>query len=379
VTQGGEPKLLFVLSNDHGELFNAMYFVLGTGLRASFLLPPRLFALNAQGFPYPVAPYRSAEDVLAAVEAERPDLVMLFSGYLFVINRILDFGAQADLIAALRARGVRAATTDPSVGVLSRVGPETFDPRNPGRDWLTYLCPQIHDLLREVPHLYLAPEVDTDVRREAFFNPAISPDAEGRARIAASLREWQPIDASQPRWLFVLSPEDLEVQASLHGAERFAGTLMDRLADAAAAGRQPVLVGPRELVARLRASGRSFGGLVALGTCNFTLFMRLLYEAEHVFYWNTFSASIVARAVSRLPLFLFDRGHLVRAMPVFAEVATRHFYPGCTLPLLAPDAPLDPEQLVELAQRQVAELWDPVWANLSRGSHPEAVVARLLG
>lgn len=374
-----DPKLLFLLSTDHGELFNAMYFLLGSELRGAVAMPPKLFALNERDFPYPAFGFRSVEDLLSLVDREQPDLVLLFSGYLYVINRLFDLDDFRALLAGLRERGCRVVTTDPSVGVMARVDDDTFDVANPGARWLRELCPQLYEELRDLVHLYLAPEVDTTLRHVSFFNPAIVPDADGLQGLRSRLERWEPIEAGTPRWFFVLSAEDHAVQQATHGVDAFTEMLSLRLAEAAQAGRQPVLIAPRTCVARLRQQQRRIPGLVALSSCNYLLFMRLLYDAEHVFYWNTFSASIVARVVARQPFFLFDEGHLAGTMTPFFETGMRHFYPECTLPHLEPGQPLDADALGEAARAQQAAFFEPVLRNLSRSPTPAEVLPVLLG
>jgi hypothetical protein len=341
-------------------------------------MPRNLAALNAKGFPVPAYAYDSVEQILAVVDRERPDAVLLFSAYLLFINRLLDLDGLAALLAGLRERGIPIATSDPSVGLLGRTDETTFDRGNPGRDWLTLLVPKLFEALKDVPHLYLAPDVATEVRHFAFFNPRIAPQGDAMSRLEAALHQWEPIDAARRRWLFVLSPEDQDVQVATHGWDAFVGSLLDRLGDAVAADRQPILLAPKRAIERVQSSGRRFGNLVALASCNYTHFMRLLYEAESVFYWNTFSASIVARVVARRPFFLFDRGHVVRTMPAFHDVGMRHFYPGCRLAFVDPRAPLDAIALADAAARQASELFDPCLANLARSPSPEEVVAELV-
>lgn len=369
------PKLLFVLSADHGELFNAMYFLAGTDADASLALPPRLFELNEGALPHRLHRYESVADIVAAVDAERPDVVLLFSGYLLVVNRIFDLEALDELLAALRARGLRVVTTDPSVGVMSRIDEGTFDPRSAGREWLLWHGPRIFERLRDLVHVYLAPDVATEVPHVSFFNPAIAADAEGRRRCRERLLAWPPIARDRERWLFVVSQEDFELQGATRGRRRFSELLSAHLADAARAGRQPVLVAPPACFDALDAAGPRAPGLVGLALCDYPHFMRLLYEAECVFYWNLFSASIVARVLSRLPFFLLDRGHLAFVLRPFFEAAAAHFYRGSDIGILAPETRLTALGLAPLVRELPAKLYDPVHANLSRAPTPDEVLA----
>jgi hypothetical protein len=227
-------------------------------------------------------------------------------------------------------------------------------------------------------HVYLAPRVETQVAHVSWYNPAIAADGDGRRLCRERLFDWPPIARDRERWLFVISQEDYELQAATRGRRRFVELVAAHLADCAAAGRQPVLVAPAACLQQLGALGVQVPRLVALDACNYTHFMRLLYEAECVFYWNLFSASIVARALSRLPFFVFDRGHLGAVLRPFHDAARRHFYPGCKIELLAADSRLTIAALAPLAASLPSTLYDPLHANLSRAASPEEVVRGLI-
>ena len=145
-------------------------------------------------------------------------------------------------------------------------------------------APRIFERLRELTHVYLAPAVETEVPHVSWYNPAIACDAAGRARCRERLAEWPPIARDRERWLFVVSQADYELQAATRGGRAFAALVAARLSDAAAAGRQPVLMAPGGCLQQIEALGIAVPQLVALDTCNYTHFMRLLYEAECVFY-----------------------------------------------------------------------------------------------
>src|SRR5690242_6764092 len=106
-----KARSLIVVSRDHGELGFAMSFLRGQAFagRAAIMLPDNLYAnntmsfLRGQGFagpaaimppddrdasdrvspPVPAFQYRTLQDILGVVDTHKPDLVFLFSGYLF--------------------------------------------------------------------------------------------------------------------------------------------------------------------------------------------------------------------------------------------------------------------------------------------------------
>ena len=345
-------KILFVLSNDHGELFNAMYFSLGTPFECVFLLPPKLFAVNEKAFPYLGYRYESVAEIEQIVAHENPDVIMLFSGYLFVINRILDMKSLAGMIGRFREQGRRIATSDPSVGLMAQVDDTTFDPLHPARDFLKRHCQELAKLLGDMTHIYLTPDVETPMKHVSFFNPNMDLAPDVLARADQRVREWEHSNPDKARWLFVLSPEDYQVQIAKLGSRELLDRLFEVLRAAVTAGRQPFLVGPAVFIAELRARDESIEDLVALSACNYTFFMQLIYTSEYAFYWNRFSASLLARMVNRAPFFVLDDGHVTHFMPRFLEVGEKNFYRDVSIDMVQPGDDLSAEHLGKLAEVQ---------------------------
>ena len=79
------PRLLFVVSNDYGELSGAMYLAMGGAFEVAMALPPRLHGANERGLGYRSYRYQSVEDVMGIIGRERPDVVLMFSGYLYAV------------------------------------------------------------------------------------------------------------------------------------------------------------------------------------------------------------------------------------------------------------------------------------------------------
>jgi hypothetical protein len=86
------------------------------------------------------------------------------------------------------------------------------------------------------------------------------------------------------------------------------------------------------------------------------MFLGLLLEAEYAFYWNVFANSVPSRLVNRMPVFFFDTGHMVRAIPALLDLGMGSYYPGAQLPLLDINAPIDPQALVTYAQQETDSL-----------------------
>ena len=372
-----EPKLLFVLSNDYGELSNALYVLRGTGLHAMLLLPERLFDINRATVQVPTQRYTIAADVLAAVDREQPDVVFLFSAYLYAINGIFDIGAVEALLGELRRRRLRVVTSDPFLGLLLERQGALFSDRHPQQQALEAHFARLAAQLTNVTHLYLTPADGlAGARKVALFNPQIisdAPSTQRGQRLAARIG----IDLRRPRWLFVLGSEDYAAQITRLGRESLDAVLLSRLEDAAQAGRQPVLIAPQPCVDALARSGRTVDGLVALAFCGYDLFVDLLLEAEYVFYWNVLSNSLLARLANRLPAFFFDRGHLAHAMPALLHLGLKTYFPGAELALLDQRQRLTAAALAPLAAAQERAL-EAAFDNLRRSPTPRELIDRLI-
>lgn len=373
-----KTKLLFILSNDYGELFDAMCFVRGLRFDPIFLVPTKLFDLNHASFPYPMHCYNSTNDIQNVVDSEKPSIVFLFSGYLYVMNNILDAAALEKLIAQWRDQKLKVATSDPFLGMMATIKDDTFNNRHPRHEWLTTHFFWLSHLLQDFTHIYHSTLPLKTAKGLSFFNSNIILEPSEMLCHRKQLLDWSPAHGSKDRWLFVLSTEDYGMQMATYGGDRFLEELRRMLNDAIEAGRQPVLMAPEPCIAAMQTKGKHIEDLIALPSCSFTLFMLLLYEAEYVFYWNMFSASIVVRALNRKPFFFFDKGHLARVISSFSAVAMRHFYPDCEIELLQQGNTLTSERLVRLAAAQEEKIFLPAFENFSRSPNPEQIVREIV-
>jgi hypothetical protein len=370
-----EARLLFVLSADYGELSNALYFLRGYDFHARLLLPERLFAANRASLPVPAAAYRTTETVLAEIARERPDIVFLFSGYLYAINGVLPLESVVTLVRALRERGIRAVVGDPFLGLLQQPGPSPFSDRHPRKAWLTEHFGALARLFADIPHLYLArPARATATPQLVFYNPRLLLGDADRVAMAELLGR-HGVDPAAARWIFVLAGEDHGAQVARMGGERFESLLRERLADAPRAGREALLVAPQPCADRMAASG--IEGLRVLSFCGHALFSALLLTAECAFYWNLFSNSATARLANRLPVFYFDAGHMAHAIPPLLDLGLESYFPGWRYELLDLAQPLEPARLARIAAAQERSAAQG-HARLRSAPPPDQVVAALL-
>lgn len=372
---GHDPKLLFVLSADYGELSNAEIFSRGQPFTVRALMPERLFGANRDRLPLAARPYGSLADILAEVEDYVPDLVLLFSGYLYAINGVLPIEAVAELVQRLRARDVRMVVSDPFLGLLHRNGPPPFSDRHPRRDWLTEHFGRLARTFAAVPHLYLAPPAEvSSVPQMVFFNPHMLLDAQQRTVLAERLRTLG-LEPTHPRWVFVLAAEDYAGQTVRWEAERFEALLVERLVDAVRAGAEALLIAPSPCTERIAAA--RLARVHVMPFLDHQTFSALLLLAENAFYWNQLSNSATARLANRLPVFYFDRGHMANAIPPLFDLAMQSYFPGAQLRVLDLLQPLDPAALRALAASQRDSLAH-AYERLRSAPAPRRVVETLL-
>jgi len=372
------PRIVFVLSQDYGELFNAMYFATGGAFESILLMPPRMHQANRETLPFASRAYHGALELAALVEGAAPDVVVLFSGYLFVVNKLLMESELTGLLSAWRARDIPLVTSDPSLGLIPR-GNVRFQATFAGAAALGAHFRALAAELADAFHVYLAPRgTDAPCQHGSYYNARCVLTDEERARRAATLATWSAIDPARARWLFILSPEDDALQAAAMGRSRFAELIAERLRDTARAGRQPVLIAPPACLEAVRQQIADLPGLIALSACGYLRFMLLLLDAEYVFYWNQFSASMLARVIHRQPIFTFAAGHLVHALADMRALGSQHFYLGKEPTRLDVNETLAAKRLAQLADDERSQLLEPVSAYLAESPTPSQLIANLL-
>ena len=358
------PSLLFVVSNDYGELTNALHLIRGQPFAPLVMLPRRLLDLNADGLGCPSRGYGSASDVIAAIDDAQPDVVFLFSAYLYALHGLLGAGGLERIVHHVHDRGVPCVTSDPFLGLATRPDPDLVSDSHPRKAWLLEHFARVSGLLTDVPHLYLVrPPATARVPAYAFHNP--------ESRLAPAARR------DRDDWLFLLSSEDYAGQVARHGKAAFDRALHDLLGQTVSNGCRPVLLAPPPCIASVTARRPAVEPLLTPGFCGRQRFGRVLADAAYVFYWNIFSNSVVLRLAGRRPVFFFDTGHLARAMPPLERVGRTWYYADAPLPMVDMGRPLNGAELAALAERQAADL-APARARFIGSPGPPAMVEHLL-
>ena len=394
------PRLMFVLDSDYGELTTVMLLLFGQEMaaRATLLLSPRLYVSNRDVLPGRTRPMTSVEDVMQAVDRERPDVVFLCSGYLFSIHELLSLEALERLVRFLREKGCRIVTTDPFLGLLSGLGssttvsidiPSDASPelkREKERQDAKLLAEfsASFRILENVPHLYptypapLGQEAASDPRILSFYNQTLlCPAADGSAARLDSAPGRAAGAAQKPRWLFILATRDYVAQVMYRGKEAFVDIAIDKIQETLAAGRHPVFVAPHDLIQSIIAKMPPTQGVTLLTFCPFRTFLTLLLDAEFAFYWNVVSHSMLLRLMNQRPFFMFDLGHLIRNVTPLQQRVIDWYYQGRGPMMLRQERGLDLDELRALA-RDSAAAAGQVSRGLCRAPTPDAMVAGLL-
>ena len=384
------PRLMFVLTAAFGELFNAMYMVRGCRLRTAFAMREPWYSLNRSGLPGPAYHFENYKSLVAAIEEEDPDLVCLLSGYLFA-GKGFGYDDVERLVKYLRTRRTKTVTSDPFLGLIARL--PVVDPQSAAGETLApplrlagealfgpafpYLL-KIRRILKDVPHVYIVDPEERGVRTFAFHNPNFSRSAADKPSAKRPRAGPAAVKApAPPYWLFILGDSDYSIEVDRDGAQRFHAELARRLREAMWPGRRAALIAPERCMAAL-ARDAALKGCSFIRNCDYHSYMDILLGAEYAFYWNIFSASILARVLNRLPVFFFAAGHIADENHLMFEKGMTCYYRKAQLTFVPATTRLTRAWLTNAARTQEQQLFAPFIRNVQHLPTPEAVVEKLL-
>ena len=204
--ESGSPRLMFVLTAAFGELFNAMYMVMGCGFRTTFAMREPWYSLNRSGLPGTSYRFENIDSLMAAIEQENPDLVCLFSGYLYASDKIIEFGELDRLLKYLHDRRIKTVTSDPFLGLISRLPP--LDHESPigqilglpmrliggaafGSQFPYFLRARF--VLKDLPHVYIVDPDERGIKALPFYNPNILSYASESTAAKEAMNETLPM------------------------------------------------------------------------------------------------------------------------------------------------------------------------------------------
>ena len=364
-------RILIVVSSDFGELGTAMYMFEGTGISVHLLLPARLHQQTSQLAPHTVSAYGDAAQLLEKIRDYEPQLLLLMSGASLFFTGLLSMVDLQLVLQQARSMGISVATTDPLLG--GSLSDENFHPLGWTKEMFERAA-AMQTGLRGVHHLYLS-TMQSSQLVHSFFNSRVVISKEQKIAKLADLQQG-PLNLVSQHWLFVISSVDYQLQCALHGRFAFDDMLLAKIQQTLGAKRQPVLLAPLEACQSLQ--GRISGNVVLMPFCGYEQFRALLITAEHVFYWNVMSNSVLVRIANGGSVFFMDAGHLARSIPSLVPLAMKSYYANAKLPMLDPKQVLDSGDLDQRARLQ-PETFSPTRAALQALPSPEALLALLCG
>jgi hypothetical protein len=336
-------RCLFALSADFGEFATANLLSRGQPFERRFALPPPLAA--QAGALDGAARYASADELRAAIDRERPDAVVLGSGYLYAVNGLFGPEALAALLAELRGRGIAVATTDPWLRLRALKPQARFaihSVRRGGVDAgqsarVLALQRRLEGILGALPHVLAVPAP----LAHGCFNPAFA-------------RPPPPVDGAD-EWLFVLSQQDL----SYFPREDFLRDLGARLDELLQISRNRVrLVAPPALGRAVEARFAGERRVEWLAAPDFAAFEEAVLRSRVVAYWNLLSASALYCLYHGVAPVFFGRGHQAMVCEGLHEHALEHVYRGAPPATLELARPLGEEaHAAGLLERRGLRAW----------------------
>lgn len=327
-----KPKLLFIISKDFGELYNALLFAepLLKNHEILFLLPEKLYNLNYADFPCLVKKYQTFIDLKNELSDFLPDICFLFSGYLLTVNNLISAKELTLFLKLIKRLEINLITSDPWLNIWPNLNTTEYPSLNFNDPAQVRVCRMFENLsvkLKDIYHLYMVPLNKKPKKSLYYYNKNIRLSFYQRFMAKISFRRDFPELAEIPFWLFVISGEDAQFLADK------IYLIVERLKDALAIGRRSVFIGPEKIIVEIKKILDS-SEVLFFAEVSLSKFKKIFLQAEFVFYCNVFSATILGRIINSKPIFCFDLGHMARYFPPFCELGQKIYYGKTRLSLL---------------------------------------------
>ncbi len=371
-----KPKLLFIFSNDFGEVVNANLFVQNQAFSAYYALPSRLSKYNDLEYVYALS-YTDISDIVRHIDNIQPDIIFLCSGFLFSINRILTPEVLVALKHHINKKGIPLITTDPWLKFWKTNPGATFSLSSPSdasqRKELEKNLQQLQCFLDETfsdtPHLYSMPFQTDIVPSYSFYNPQCG---------LVGTKPPLPSDHMKDNWLFVISNEDWNLQVSTH-KELFAQALTDRLVEVLSNEQNSVtFIGPEAIGPLFDTFFAQNDRFTFLPFCSFTRFQDIMASAKILIYWNILSSTLLYYIYLQKPHLFLSVGHQALLSGQLYEHFVKHVYQGIRPIILSVFDPfaIDVNDITE--QFNLAARYIPLIEKYSASLSPEDIVERIL-
>lgn len=358
-----KTKLVFILSNDYGEYLMARYFIAGLKAKVVFLLPDNLYQTNCRTEQIESYKYNTLKDIMALLKQQKPKAVFLFSGYLFVINKILQLKDLIKLIDYLDSQRIKVVTSDPYQGLLNEDNLlvfKSFNLNNFQQKYnYDYYC-SCYSLLKNYYHIYPA-EITKLQNNLSFYNN------EFISRNRENINNY---------WFFILSFEDFKVLAELNGEKKVFNIIKKRIKEAMNCKKQIYFISSVQIIDRLKQL-ISDSNIVWFPYCEFNKFINLLFAAEYVFSWNIISSSNLMRIIKKLPIIFLARGHMEYYFKPVYEKGLKLFYNNKEPQIYPVKQILSAKYLKVYAKQQINEILKKSSTNKKRLPKPQNILKKL--
>ncbi len=292
-------KVLFITSNDFGELSLATFFARNQPFQSIFVIPKKRATYFDEVVDIKYV-YSSITELERIIEHEKPDVISLNTGYLIVNGGLATMAEFQLFYEYLKKLGCPIMTTDPFVRVYDSYPECSFEldgnPLVSLKTEMTFLS----EYLKELPHIYGFPCKSNLENAYLFYNDKYC------------LKEKQQPQSTEKKdhWLFVLGELDSTLLFVKHG-ELFIKELAERLKEICQNTENRVrCVFPENIANMLREPLAPLKNLQILNFLTLEEFETLVSESDIVFYWNVFSNSILMCYYYDVPFLCFGKGHI---------------------------------------------------------------------
>ena len=312
-------RILFVFSTDYGEIVNADLFCKDQSFDVIGLFPEKNGKSDVD-FCQEKYYFQNDQQIIDRIVDSEPNLIVLASAYLLVINNVLDQTQLTNLISELKKYDCCLATTDPWMGYWRNNQNESFnihgikDPQNRMAVESKIRSHQagLDNFLDDVLHLYATNYVDPVRQSFSFFN-----------RVSG----FNSLPEKKDRVTLVLSNHDYTVQLRKHGTQfhvslsRYINDLLQTTSS------DVVLLIPQNLFQKLKP-GIESNRIKFLGRPNLCEFRATIMSSRLVLYWNLVSASLLYAYYAKCHVAFMDIGHQAELGDGFKEYIVKHVYQG---------------------------------------------------
>lgn len=383
-------RLLVVVTHDFGEMGLALDFLKEEAVarQSLLLLPSPLYEANRRALPVSAAAYASLDEAGQTAERLQPAVILLLSGYLLVPNGLATHKALRRWSRAWRRQGIRILTSDPFLGLCAKMRPSDVAPdlvwQRPGKR-------RLDGILAALAVPLLQRQASRQFRRTARLLagiPTLSPVPLSRPPTSQSA-PWQcfrppnsiPVPGhgeapGPPSWVFILSALDYRYCLQEKGREAFIQLLRGLAESAWREERLPVFILPPDGQSALKHMLPEGPPAQLHSNCRYGDFTSLLLRAEHAFYWNRVSYSILVRLRAGKAFHFFAQGHTARMFPSLHQCAMETYFPDTEVDLLDPASPLRKGDLETRAARLLGQM-RPLLEALQAAPLPSALLQAL--